>query len=344
MTTTRVWMPQLLLTLMLGSSGCTVEVRDSDESSEEDASDDERDSASEASDEDDEEESVSEDEDADDGSPTADEEASEDDSTPMYVRSECGDIPPSDLAPGTSASDSVDFAIAEVVKGQLDPENTSNREHFWQVDLERGYYHVVMDATTNENNYTNLAVDIEARIGAAPEYERLLHDGVIDRRYRDAAFIHVEEDATVRFRLTSGYNQADYLFAVFKNGMAVPSPQFADCPGVTPLTVGETATFALGAQEEPNDKVWYSMDLEAGEYVFDLSAMQETETNLGYRLILTDEFGQVKNDQEVASPAAIDFAHTLSQSFTIEEDGFYFLRFANDYVWEYDMTATVSAK
>jgi len=52
------------------------------------------------------------------------------------------------------------MSAGEIVRGRVDPDSATNTQHFWNIDLQPGYYHVVLDARRVDDDNTNLGLQL----------------------------------------------------------------------------------------------------------------------------------------------------------------------------------------
>ena len=253
-------------------------------------------------------------------------------SSPMFPSAACGTLVASGLTPGTTASSPTMFALNQLVGGRLDPEGLINKKHHWQLQLPRGYYHLVLDSKTANGGVNNIGLLVRWA-GRPGGDENLLSGNHIGRRYRDARFFEVNSDGLVALEVSPGFFMEDYVLGVFANGTPVPSPQFADCPTIAPLTLGQPASFALGKAGTPTHEHWFMMDLAAGNYTFRVEATQADggSTNLQYALELLDRFGQNSRVALVVNANEIGTSHVAQGMHSVGELTPFWLRFRNDF-------------
>ncbi|MDD9945271.1 MAG: hypothetical protein OXU20_29780 [Myxococcales bacterium] len=252
-------------------------------------------------------------------------------STPMYLQAECGTIEPSDPSVSSSRSEPTSFSLGQLVGGRIDPDSVSNQEHYWRIELAKGFYHLVLDAETSDGDHTNIGLTVDWLDGDGVDQGRLLRGNDIDWRTRIATFIEVESDQTMVLRVTPNFSMEDYLLGIFVNGTAVPSPRFVDCPTLTPLSLDDPASFALASGDPSEREVWFSTELNVGDYEFIADAVQAdgNSTNLQHSLYAVDQFGQEGRVTEVLRANEIDTSFTVRGSLMVGEGGLHYFRMTN---------------
>ena len=263
-------------------------------------------------------------------------------STPLFARSECGTIAPSDLAPSTSTTAPASFALGQLVGGRIDPASTSNREHQWVVQLAAGFYHLVVDSRTADGTNGNIGIQVTRRPDIGSE-ERLLSGNEIARRYRDEAFFEVKTAALVPLKVISNFGMEDYLMGVFANGTPVPSPAFDKCPTVMPLALGQPTPFTVGPFGTDSGEQWFLVDFKVGNYKFlvDATLTSGVSGNLAYQVDVMDQFGQDSRAKRIVSDNQIGVHFTAGGMLAVGETGSYWVRLHNGF-GGLDVTMTVS--
>ena len=252
-------------------------------------------------------------------------------STPQFTRADCGTIAASTLQPATSGTGATTFAIGQLVGGRVDPDSVANQTHRWAIQLAPGYYHLVVDGRSADGASTNLGIRVERQLASGSK-DDLVSGNEIARRYRDEAFFQVAAGELVSLQVTSVFAMADYLMAVFANGTAVPAPLFDKCPTVTPLVLGQAASFTLGAEGSPTEEKWFLVDLPTGNYKFDVDAVQADgqDTNLMYHFDALDRFGQESRAKQVIWENDIGPHFASTGMLAVGEHAAFWLRLRNE--------------
>ncbi len=251
-------------------------------------------------------------------------------STPQFVRADCGSISASTLQPVTSGTGATTFAVGQLVGGRVDPDSVANQTHRWAIQLAAGFYHLVMDGRTADGASTNLGLRIERQLAAGGK-DVLFSGNEIARQYRDEAFFQVAAGELVTLQVTSVFAMADYRMAVFANGIPVPSPLFDKCPTVTPLVLGQPASFTLGAVGAATEEQWFLVDLPTGNYKFSVDAVQADgqDTNLIYQVDALDRFGEESRAKQVIRENKIGPHFTAEGMLSVGEHAAFWVRLRN---------------
>ncbi|MEM6931309.1 MAG: hypothetical protein AAF602_30545, partial [Myxococcota bacterium] len=167
----------------------------------------------------------------------------------QYVTAPCGTIGVSTTEPSTDLDAPALFEVGEIVGGRLDPEATTNFRHFWDVEIEEGVYHLVVDNDVPGGGSTNTGIEVVQLDGAGVELDTLLRGNEIDHRVRLHTVIVADRATTLRLEVSSVHGLEDYQLAVFEGDAAVPSPFFDECPDTTPLMPGVPLAVTLPAED-----------------------------------------------------------------------------------------------
>ena len=250
-------------------------------------------------------------------------------STPMYLQAQCGTIVASDLPVSSSVSAPTKFSTKQLIGGRIDPTSVGNKEHYWVVALKKGFYHFVLDTATSDGRETNIGLDLTIVDDVGEAQSNVFRGNEVARRYRHAAFMEIEADTTVQIRIRPVHGMEEYLFGIFENGSKVPSPRFADCPAITPLTVGEAASFTLGAEDTETEEQWFAMDLALGDYEFQVDSVQADgkDTNLVYRMHMLDRFASLDRSTRLAFLNEVDVSLTTTVALQRGDSGPVYVRF-----------------
>ncbi|MEN0068366.1 MAG: hypothetical protein AAGA48_39970 [Myxococcota bacterium] len=261
----------------------------------------------------------------------------------QYVTAPCGSIPPNTTAPSTDLDAPGVFEVGQIVGGRIDPEATTNFRHFWDVELEGGVYHLVVDNDVPDGTSTNTGIHVVQLDGSGVELGTLVRGNEIDHRVRLHDVIVADRQTTLRLEVSSVFGIEDYALGVFEMTTGVPSPFFDTCPDTTALALGVPLDFTLPGEDiDDLDEVWLTLDADIGDYQFTVDAEQISgeSTNLQYRMEIVDRFGQRSRAQEVLRANAIDVTTRLVGELTVGEPSSYWLRLVNDHDG-LDVTVTV---
>jgi len=225
------------------------------------------------------------------------------DPTPRFLTMACGAMPIADIRSSSSASAPAVFTTDTVVNGRVDPESGSNTVNYWSVDLQPGFYHLVQDATRLDGRNANLGLEFTDVSGPDAEASPLLlSSNELGFHIRDHVFLEIEQARTMTIQVTPRFGAEDYAFGLFSNGTAVPSPFFDDCPTITPLSLGTTEALTLPLSQEVDDQKWYSIDLDAQDYVLSSTATRTdgTDRNIIYSSDYGSQFGKTSRFEQIS--------------------------------------------
>ncbi|MEM6926001.1 MAG: hypothetical protein AAF602_03645 [Myxococcota bacterium] len=251
----------------------------------------------------------------------------------QYVTAPCGSIPPTPTEASTDLDAPAVFEVGQIVGGRIDPDAATNFRHFWDVALDEGVYHMVVDNDVPDGTSTNTGIQIVQLDGAGVELDTLVRGNEIDHRARLHEVVVADRRTTLRLEVSSVFGIEDYALGVFEMSTAVPSPFFEQCPVTTPLERGVPLDLTLAAEDlDDRDEVWLTFDADVGDYAFTVDAEQLSgeSTNLQYRMEVVDRFGQRSRVEEILRANAIDVTTRLVGDLTVGEPSSYWLRLIND--------------
>jgi hypothetical protein len=262
-------------------------------------------------------------------------------STPIFTRAACDSLAASDLVPTTTQTAGTAFAVGQLVGGRIDPDSLMNQEHRWSVQLTPGWYHAVIDSKRSDGKSSNVGLDVEMMSPTGTKKD-ILHANEIAMRTREHGFFEITAAGDYQLKVTANFGMEDYTLGVFANGTAVPSPFFAECPTVTPMTLGEPASFMVGGS---NAEQWLSIDLPAGDYVIASNSrqMDGKDTNLSYAIDFLDRFGQDERAKQVLWVNEITVTDESMGMHVVGEATSYWVRLNNSH-HPLEVTLTISAK
>lgn len=250
----------------------------------------------------------------------------------QYNTAPCDSIAETAATPSTDIDAPTVFEVGQIVGGRIDPDATTNFRHFWDVDLPRGTYHLVVDNYTADGSSTNIGLEINQLDAVGVEIDRLIGGNEIDHRTRLHTVVVAESNTTLRLEVNPKFGIEDYLIGVFENATPVPSPYFESCPPTTPLVLDTPLDFTLDEEAlEDADEVWLTFDADPGDYTFTIDAEQVggTSTNLIYDVDVVDRFGQAERYVDVMRANEIDISARLQGSFSVGEAASYWVRIIN---------------
>ena len=214
---------------------------------------------------------------------------------PQFITSACDTLPISDAVQSNDLSAPTPMTIGQVVKGRIDPDSAANIQHFWRIDLQPGFYHVVLDSSRVDNRNSNLGIELtDLREFESSDDVRILRGNEVGFSARYHEFIEVLQAQTMVIRVDPVFTAEDYLFAVFENGNAVPSPFFSNCPVISTLSLSTTESLVLPESNSFADEQWYQLELDAIDYVLQSTAARTDgrDSNIIYEFSYLDQFGQ----------------------------------------------------
>ena len=248
------------------------------------------------------------------------------DATPRIVTSACGALPVLDTPVSTALAAPATLVEGQVVRGRIDPDVSGNEAHYWRVELQPGYHHLIVDSRRLDGRTSNIGLEIDEVDAAGDSDEQLMRASEIDFRARSVEFFVSSEARTVTLQVAPRFAGEDYLMGVFANGRAIPSPFFEDCPDIAPLAVGTTQALGLNELQSANDYAWYELDLVRGRYAFDglASRVDGRDSNIIYSATTFDGFGGAETEDEL---------FRISEVGTVSTDRATFARSAAGPVW-----------
>ena len=251
------------------------------------------------------------------------------DPNPRIFTSECGSLPVLDTPVSTTAGAGATLVEGQLVRGRLE----DDVPHYWDIDLEPGHYHVVLDGSQGDDRNLNIGVTLVDLDPPDDSDAGLLPDNDAGYRSRRAAFFEVPAARTLRLQATQRFLAEDYVFGVFPNGSDIPSPRFEECPEIMPLSLGTTQVVQIARSDSEEAHVWYRAELEAGEYAIDASAVRTgTSGSVVYEMFVLDGFAQIGEATEtsVLEVGVAEETSTDTATFTRDAAGPVWLRIEED--------------
>ena len=223
--------------------------------------------------------------------------------TPLIATLECGDLPVSATEFSNSASAPAVFSAGEIIKGRIDPASASNTEHFWNIELQPGFYHLVVDTRRVDDDNRIMGLDILDLNGPGEDDDELLlrTNDTGEFTLRNSNFFEVETADTLNLQVIPRRDAEDYTIGIFENGSAVPSPAMEECPFIQTLSLDSTQSLTVPEYIIDSDELWYRFDLELGDFVLNSTASREdgTEGFFSYAFRSVDQFGQTDRYNQV---------------------------------------------
>ena len=237
------------------------------------------------------------------GTGNADDDIDLTDATPRIITSACGTLPVDDTASSSALGAPATLLEGRPVRARIDPDIVGNEVHYWQVDLQAGYHHVIVDSARLDGRDSNIGFEIDDVDAAGDSNEQLLSSNERGYRVRSVDFFVNSEPRTVALQVDPRYAGEDYVLGVFANGRSIPSPRFEDCPDISPLSLGTTEAVRLSDPDSIDDLEWYVVDLEQRAYLFDGLATRADgmDSNIGYRVASLEGFGDADTEDRVIS-------------------------------------------
>jgi len=238
----------------------------------------------------------------------------------QFVTSACGSLPLSTAVQSNTRSAPTAITTGQLVSGIIEPESTTNTEHYWSIALEPGDYHVVLDSKRVDGESFSLGHRLSELHSEGGVTDLFSDTSDYDYRSRSHGFFTVVVARTMLLRLTPNYSAEDYTFGIFTNGSAVPSPFFGDCPTIKPLSLGTVEALRLPEDVSSAGDHWYLADLAAGVYEFSSWAARTDGSNgrVLYQITQVDQFGQQGRTVDFGS--VDDFGPTNINSADLERD------------------------
>jgi len=215
--------------------------------------------------------------------------------------SACGSLPVSTALSGNSESAPGTMMVGQLVSGRINPESSTNAEHYWNIELEPGAYHLVLDTESADGSWSNLNIGV-SYIQDSREVE-LLEGNVTDYRGRFHTYFSVEKSRSMILKIQGLNSAKDYVFGMFKNGNPVPAPFFKKCPTINSLSLDTTETFVLPPRENSPNGHWFKLWLTPAGYSINTSASQinGASCQVQYEFSLVGQFGQSERYTPIGS-------------------------------------------
>ena len=245
----------------------------------------------------------------------------------QIITADCGIAVVAETRSSDDESAPATLVLGEAVRGRIDPESLTNTRHFWNVEVQPGFYHVIIETQPVDGEITNIGVEVTD----LDREERVLRGNTVDNRSRYYDFLEIASARTLRLSVDPVFDNEDYLLAIYPNGASVPTPFLEDCPTITPIVLGETRSVELGQARNPGADAWYMIDLEEGDYQFSTLArrLDGDSSNLIYEILATDQFGQAEREERALFVNEVESSFTAIGPFSRSDPGAVWLRLVN---------------
>ena len=266
---------------------------------------------------------------------------------PQIATIECGAMPISETQFSNTASAPAIFTAGEIIEGRIDPDSAGNTDHYWNIELQPGFYHMVFDSSRVDNEDSDLGLQIVNLNDPGEEDDEILlqNDGLSIFRVRTSLFYEVNTADTLNLQVITEHDAEDYTFGIFENGSAVPSPVMDDCPSIQPLSLDSTESLTLPEYESDSDELWYQINLELGDFLLNSMATRvDGEEGVIYQFRSVDHFGETERYKDISSISETNVA-TFSGSgdLPVSEDGLVWVRVRSGADEEQTMEFTLSS-
>ena len=222
------------------------------------------------------------------------------------------------------------ISTEQLVQGQLAEGSAVLNFDVWQIDLQPGNYHLVVDSWMASRELGYHGVRVTSLGETSDDDESLLSSaaqGFDERAYK---YLEILNPTTMKIKVEPAYSETmNYVMGIYPNGASVPSPRFTDCPTTTRASLDTTTSVTLNDMNSTEDYRWIQLYLSAGVYTLDTS-MQSSEAYTGYNVELIQRFGEDESER-VAREANSGTSVTSSDQFTALDDGEVWLRVENVY-------------
>lgn len=219
------------------------------------------------------------------------------DSQPQFVPTACGSFPVQRPNPSFRLDVPTRIDGSQPFFGHLEPSSSGPSRHFWAVELKRGDYHVVLDAT-QPGSSTDDWIIVETVLDTGLSKKRMIWEGTSDSilQSRLLGELSVDSDRTEVVAVGGARVPLDYTLAIIPKSSPVPSPRFSDCPSIRPIELSAPVEFA------PENEVWFELDLEEGDYTAAVEiTVDQAERDTVCYLDVLDVFGQNEGLRELMS-------------------------------------------
>ncbi len=249
---------------------------------------------------------------------------------PQFKLAECNSAEITTAQAPNNVTTPTTITTEQLVQGQLSEDSATLSYDVWQIDLQPGNYHLVLDSWMASRELGYHGVSVTSLGETSDDDERLLRSagqGFDERAYE---YLEILNPTTMTLKVEPSYDETmNYVMGIFPNGASVSSPRFTDCPSTTRASLDTTTSVTLNDMNSTEDYRWIQLNLDAGEYTVDTS-MQSSEAYTGYNVELLQRFGE-NEDERVAREANSGTSVTSSDQITTLDDGEVWLRVENVY-------------
>jgi len=140
--------------------------------------------------------------------------------------SPCGTAPTTNVAQSNDIDAPTIMTTGQIVSGNIYAGSSFKHVNYWDIALEAGYYHVVLESERMNRKHAQLGLNLSnLNINGTADGTQIISgsakDGFLDFRARFYGFIELQEARNVVLRVTHEYLSEDYRLAVFKSASAV---------------------------------------------------------------------------------------------------------------------------
>lgn len=260
---------------------------------------------------------------------------------PQFNIADCGSVEISAAQAPNDVNTPATILTEQLVQGQLAEDSGVLSFDVWQVELQPGNYHLILDSWLASREFGYHGVRVTSLGETSDDDERLVRSAASGFSERAYEYLEILNPTTLRLKVEPSYNATmNYVMGVFPNGVSVPSPRFTDCPATTRASLDTTSSVTLSDLNSAEDYRWFQMNLNAGVYTLDAS-VQSSDRYTGYRVELMQRFGEDTSDRvaSVSNPAT---SVNSSDEFTVLDDGEVWFRVENAYSSDGNFEITVS--
>lgn len=193
---------------------------------------------------------------------------------------------------------------------------------FWGFDVPEGVYVLVVEAQTEDNEYTNIGLNVNAEALTGVTSEILFNSvGEARRRLRHANLVTKFGDGPARLSIASEFGSLDYHVALYPLTDSIPIPFLTDCPSFRTIAIDSTESFELNMSDNASE--WFIANLEPGMYEFTLntSVVDGVVNNLSYSIFLTNVVNDIDSEIELARVNEIGTNITAVGTFEVTDEG-----------------------
>lgn len=263
----------------------------------------------------------------------------------QMTTSACGTAPISNVVQSSDLDAPTIMTTGQIVSGSS-PAGSYKRVTYWDIALEAGYYHVVLESERFDRR-DDLRLGLNLTVlnsNGATDGTQIISGNATEItafRARSYGFIELEEARNVILQVTPEFQSEDYRLAIFESGSAVPSPFLTDCPTVNALSLEATESLILPGKSSWAEDRWYRVELDTSAYLLktDATLSSGVEDDIEYSVIYVDQFG------------GLQIGHSVDQTDTdtvgigriqLSEPGPVWIRIQNNNINELNMEITLT--